>query len=259
MIVTTSSNETQSLVEKAWNLSSKFGIEYHSRKNKSLEYLLENVDSQIFVVNNMRGLSYYERGKDEAFFHPNMAFHRILNLKKGCQDSMAAECKLESGMSLFDGTLGLGTDSLVASYVAGENGKITATEKSLPIYILVEEGLKFYAGQYPDWNPIIGRINIKNIDNLDFMRECDDQSFDVVYFDFMFSHPVESSDGIHVIRNLACYDSITLDHVREALRVAKNRVVVKSDGTGVKSLLNFGFVIGKENQRRNFYYGVLEK
>ena len=261
MIVTTASNETQSLADKARGLSAKFGIEYYPRKKeaKSLKYLLENIDPQIFVVNNMRGLSYYERGKSEAFFHPNMAFQRITNLKKGFQDSMAAACKLESGMSFFDGTLGLAADSLVASYIAGESGGITATEKSLPMYILVEEGLKFYAEQHSEWSEIIGRINIKNTDNLDFMRECESKSFDILYFDFMFDKPVTESDGIQVIRNLACYDKMTAEHVHEAVRVAKSRVVVKSDANGVKELLKFGFITEKEHQRKNFYYAVLLK
>ena len=258
MIVTTASNETQSLTDKARRLSAKYQIEYYPRKKeaKSLAYMLENIDPQIFVVNNMRGVSYYERGKDEAFFHPNMAFQRIINLKKGGKDSMAEACKLEPGMSFFDGTLGLAADSLVASYIVGG---ITAAEKSLTMFILAKEGLKFYAEQHPEWSKIIGRINIKNIDNLDFMRKCETQSFDILYFDFMFGKPVTESDGIQVIRNLACYDKITAGHVHEAFRVAKKRVVVKSDGNGIKELLQLGFITEKEYQRKKFYYAVLSK
>jgi len=259
LIVTTAANETISLIEKARNLSLKLGIEYCPRQGKPLKYLLENVDLQIFVVNNMRGLSYYERGGDETFYHPNMVFIRIVNLQKGYPDSMAASCKLESGMSFFDGTLGLATDSLVAAYVLGESGEITAVEKSFPIYVLVEEGLKFYAEQYPEWASLIERINIKNADNLDFMRESKEQSYDVVYFDFMFSHPVTDSKGIQVIRSLACYDVLTAEHINEARRIAKRRVVVKTDGEGMRALSQFGFTSEKENTRRNFYYAVLEK
>ena len=260
MIVTTASNETQSLTDKARSLSSRFGIEYYPRKGKekSLKYLLENIDPQIFVINNMRGLSYYESGKSEAFFHPNMAFQRINNLKRGEQDSMAAACKLESGMSFFDGTLGLSSDSLVASYMVGEPGEVTAAEKSAPMYILAEEGLRFYAERHSEWKPIIERINIKNIDNLDFMRQCGERSFDIVYFDFMFDKPVAESDGIQGIRNLACYDKITTEHVHEARRVAKSRIVAKSDANGARELSKFGFMTEKEHQRKNFYYAVLE-
>lgn len=259
MIITTSGNETQLLIEKALSLSSKHEIEYHSRNGKSLEYLLDNIDPQIFVVNNMRGLSYYEQGREEAFYHPNMAFHRIVNLKKGCRDSMAAACKLESGMSFFDGTLGLASDSLTASYVVGEGGTVTATEKSLPIYILVEEGLNFYAVQHPEMASAVNRISIKNTHNLDFLCQCRELSFDIVYFDFMFSYPVAASNGIQIIRNLASHDEMTEEHLSEALRVARKKVVVKSDRDGIGTLLKFGFIIDKESQKRSFYYAVLEK
>ena len=259
MITTTAGNETQILIDKAMNLSSKLGIEYHPRRGKSLKYLLANIDSQIFVVNNMRGLSYYDSDSDEAFYHPNMAFLRLINLKNGHPDSMAEACKLESGMSFFDGTLGLAADSVTASWIVGENGRITATEKSFPVYVLVKEGLSFYAEQNPELASVIERINIKNLDNLDFLRKCEDSGYDVVYFDFMFNKPLETSNGIRVIDNLASRDVITIEHICEACRVAKKRVVVKSDGGGLRTLAEFGFAIEKENQRKKFYYAVLEK
>ena len=259
MITTTAGNETQVLIDKAMSLSSELGIEYYPRQGKSLKYLLANIDSQIFVVNNMRGLSYYERDSDEAFYHPNMVFLRLINLKKGYSDNMAEACKLESGMSFFDGTLGLAADSVTASWIVGESGKVTAAEKSFPVYVLVKEGLSFYAEQNPELAAVIERIDIKSIDNLDFLRQCEDSGYDVVYFDFMFNNPVETSNGIRVIDNLASRDMITAEHICEACRVAKKRVVVKSDGDGVKALAEFGFGIEKENQRKKFYYAVLEK
>jgi hypothetical protein len=75
----------------------------------------------------------------------------------------------------------------------------------------------------------------------------------------MFSQPSSDSNGIQVIRNLASYDTITAEHIYEAHRVAKSRVVVKSDGSDIRALVKFGFMIEKGNQRRKFYYAVLEK
>lgn len=259
MIITTSINKNKSLIEKALSLSLKYNIEYRPRQGMSLNYLLENIDPRMYVVNNMRGLTYYEQGMGETFFHPNMAFQRIFQLKKGQRDNMAAACKLESGMLFFDGTLGLAADSLTASYVVGKSGKVAAAENSLPIYILVKEGLKFYAEQYPDWASVIERISIANADNLDIMRTYEDKSFDVAYFDFMFNRPLTDSSGIQGIRHIACYDAIKPEHIHEALRIARTRVVVKSDYNGAKLLLKYGFRIEKERQRKNFYYAVLEK
>ena len=259
MIITTAKNKSDYLIKKALSLSLKYDIKYHARYGVSLQYLLETVDPQIFVVNKMRGLSYYERDEVEVFYHPNMAAHRITNLKRDLPDSMAAACKLESGMSFFDGTLGLGADSLAASYVVGGSGAVTAVEKSFPIYMLVEEGLKFYAEQNPEWISISERINIKNADNLDFMRQCKEQSFDVVYLDFMFNYPVTKAIGIQGIRNIASYDTLTQEHINEALRITRGRVVVKTGVVGVRNLAKLGFVAEKEDKRRNFYYAVLGK
>ncbi len=94
-------------------------------------------------------------------------------------------------------------------------------------------------------------------DNLDYLRTCENDAFDVVYFDFMFHHSVESSQGIKVIKPVVAYDVMTEDHVKEAIRVAKKRVVVKS---GYKNPIieKLGFTISRQNQKRHFFYGVIE-
>ena len=63
--------------------------------------MLEHKDAQIFVVNNQRGLSYYEKGHDEIFFHPNMAMHRIKQIKSGQSDSLAYGLSIERRDDLF--------------------------------------------------------------------------------------------------------------------------------------------------------------
>ena len=209
------------------------------------------------MVNNHRGLSYYEQDK-EVFFHPNMAILRIKQLEKGQKDSLVTACKLKQGMTFFDGTLGLASDSLVASFVVGSQGHVVSVEKSFPLYVVVKEGLCHYLNQNPLWEPLMGRLNIKKADNLDYLRNCDSCSYDVVYFDFMFNRPVEGSNGIQIISSLAMRDTLTEEHVVEALRVAKQRVVVKSS-YGNDSLESLGFKIEKVNQKRHFYYAVLEK
>lgn len=263
MIITTS-NETEVLIEKALRLSEKYGIEYRARGEKSLAYLFETADPQVFVVNHNRGLSYYEEGKAEAFYHPNMAFHRIHTLQKGGSDTLASVCGLEKGMTFLDCTLGLASDALTAAYVVGETGRVTGVEKSLPIYILLREGMEFYAEQAEqdtEMRTVIERLhpNIHHSDNLTFLRSCGDKICDVLYFDFMFRRPVHKSFGIEVIRNHASYDTITDEHLTEAIRVAGERVVVKTDLAGMRELVEREFVCLKENSRKNFYYMAYRK
>jgi len=253
MIVTTSSKDER-LIEKALRFSEEYGISYRVRGEKSLAYLYATEDPQVFVVNHHRGLSYYEEGKGEAFFHPNMAFHRMRNLRQGGTDMLAAVCGLEPGMTVLDGTLGLASDALTAACIVGDGGRVIGVEKSLPLYILVREGLKFYAEREPELRDVTARMELHHADNLDFLRTSADGCCDVLYFDFMFQRPVSASFGIEVIRNYAAYDGITEDHIREAVRAAKQRVVVKTDREGHRTLAELGFDCLKETPHGDFCY-----
>ena len=77
MIITTAFDETEALVSQASTLSKKLNIPFYSRHKKTVKYLLEHVDSDIFVVNNQRGLSYYKKGQEEVFFHLCLFYVRI--------------------------------------------------------------------------------------------------------------------------------------------------------------------------------------
>ena len=142
MIITTAFDETEELIIKAKELSESLQVPYMARNKKTVKYLLEHVDPHIFVVNNQRGLSYYEQGQEEVFFHPNMAMHRIKQIKNGQSDSLMTACQLKEGMTFLDCTLGLASDTLVANYIVGPTGKVISLEKSFPLSVLVREGVE---------------------------------------------------------------------------------------------------------------------
>ena len=254
MILTTSSKDER-LIEKAVRLSETYGIPYRIRGEKSLAYLFETEDTQVFVVNHRRGLSYYEPGKAEAFYHPNMAFQRLKILKNGGTDCLTTVCGLERGMTFLDGTLGLAADARIAAHVVGESGRVIGVEKSLPLSILVREGLAFHAESDPELKEILGRMELHPGDNLEFLKTRPADSADIVYFDFMFHRPVSASFGIETIRGYAVYDVLTDGHIAEAARVARERVIVKTDLHGCRALLEKGFVCRKQTSRNVFYMG----
>lgn len=254
MTVTTSSRVNDRLEEKAVSIAERYGLQYVPRQNRSLTYLYENIDTRIFVVNELHGLSYYERGKSEAFFHPNIAFLRIKNMERGKRDSLVEVCGLGEGMSCLDATLGLASDALTMSYAVGSSGKCTGVEKSRSIYILAKEGLAHYEELYPKLRDTISRIEIHNGDNLDFLQTCPDKSYDAVYFDFMFESPNAKSHGIQVIREHAVGDIMNERHIDEAVRVARRSVVVKCDRYGMEKLVRCGFEVKKTSSRKSFYY-----
>ncbi|MDE5977881.1 MAG: class I SAM-dependent methyltransferase [Turicibacter sp.] len=258
MIITTAFDETEALVRKAKSLSESLNILYVPRSKKTVKFLLEHIDSQVFVINNQRGLSYYELGQEEVFFHPNMAMHRMKQIKNGQLDSLVTACRLKEGMTFLDCTLGLASDTLVANYVVGPTGKVISLEKSFPLAILVKEGLKHYAiYEKQEWKDVMNQVSIIQIDNLEYLKKCPDKSIDVVYFDFMFNHSIEKSHGIKIIKPIVSYDVMTKQHVKEAIRVAKERVVVKSS-YGNLFIQELGFEMSRQNQKRHFFYGVIE-
>ncbi len=260
MIVTTSSS-SPALIEQAHRIAGAYGMDYRVRGEKSVAYLAETTgDPQIFVVNHLHGLSYYEPGRPEAFWHPNMAYHRIGSLQNGGTDTLGDVCGLREGMTFFDGTLGLASDALTASYITGGSGRVTGVEKSLPLCILLKEGFVFYGEKYPALRPVLERLrpNIVCGDSLTVLRQTPARAYDVVYFDFMFREPVGRSLGIGIIRDYAVYDTFTDEHRSEATRVAGKTVVVKTDAQGMVELAERGFVCRKKNPRKNFYYMVFE-
>ena len=259
MVITTSITASKRLTEKAISIGEKYNIPYIPRRERSLEYIFEHCDRQVFVVNDRHGLSVYESGKQEAFFHPNMAFLRMKNLMNGGKDSLAEVCALHTGLSFLDATLGLASDALTASFVLGGNGVCTGLEKSKIIYILVKEGLVHYAEQYPEFRESAERIGIHHCDNIEYLKACGRGQYDIVYFDFMFAEPISASKGIQMIRDYAAKDSLSPLCFEEAKRVAGRSVVVKCDRGDVKRLLEMGFKVQKENSRKSFYYLKYEK
>jgi len=257
LIVTTSNDETPELIERAKHLAKEMEANYFKRNKKTIDYLLQSVDAQIFVANSQRGLSFYKEAGKEIFFHPNMAFLRIKQLEQGQKDSLVTVCGLREGMSFFDGTIGLASDALVAAYAVGPTGKVIGTEASRPLYYLTTFGLDFYQKNHPEWQEVISRIQIKNMGNLDLLKQLEPKSVDVVYFDFMFEKSIGSSSGIQVIKSITSEDSLTREHIEEARRVAKSRIVAKSGYSG-QPLQELGFTVEKAHKRRQFYYGAIE-
>ena len=253
MLITTSDSKDEEITRRARLLSEKYGLNYRERAGKSIKYLMRE-DKRIFVVNNLHGLSYYEEGKEELFYHPNMAFHRIYQLRHGGSDALAEVCGIGEGTTFFDGTMGLAADALTISFLVGERGRVTAAEKSLPIYILVNEGLKTFAGKMPVMKDAVSRMEIHNADCLDLLKNAENGAYDVVYFDFMFNEPNFKSIGLNTMRAYACPDQITEEHVAEAVRSAKKRVIVKTDLASAASLEKLGLCQIKKSSRGAFCY-----
>lgn len=166
--------------------------------------------------------------QDEVFFfHPSMSKLRIETIKNGKQDNLIEAMQLQLGMSVLDTTLGLGSDSIVCAYVTGESGCVTALEASPLLAFVVSQGLQAYQDIDNEIVAACRRIRVHNCYALDYLRQQPDAAFDVVYIDPMFAKGIAASCNMSALRAFAVADNLTTDTLQQAIRVARQRVVIK--------------------------------
>ncbi|WCK52403.1 class I SAM-dependent methyltransferase [Aneurinibacillus sp. Ricciae_BoGa-3] len=255
MMVTTSYEPTEGLVEQAVRLAEAMNAAYGDRKKLSVSRL-HAVDEDVLVVTS-NGLKAYKKGyADPFFFHPDMAMLRIKRLINGDNDLMVTACGLEPGMTFLDCTLGMGSDALVASFVTGACGRVVGIESEPILACVVESGLAEYHSGNENINQAMRRIEVVCRNHLTFLQGCENNKFDVVYFDPMFHAPIMQSASFAPLRPFANYARLASDVVEEAKRVAALRVVMKNH-SGSPDFERLGF--NRVNRLgRSFTYGVIE-
>ncbi len=255
--VTTILRDEGGLARKAREISVRLGVPFLPRNNRSIEEIIRTGELHGVLVVGKKRLSYVHPG-GEFFFHPGMAKLRINEILKGKTDQMIKALDLKPGDSFLDCTLGLGSDAIVASFFI-ESGEVTGIEKSPLISLIVGEGLSTYGGE-ADGALIraMRRIKVICADYTDYLKNRPDRSTDVVYFDPMFRVPGNKSCAIEALRPLADRSPLSPEALREALRVARRRVVVKEARNSPEfSRLGIDFIAGGKHSP--VAYGIIEK
>ena len=209
IVVTTSVKTNNELNEKAHNIAKFLNFNYIPRNKRTIKQMLIQADGVVVVYKTK--LSYFE-GDKELFFHLDTSALKI----KNNDNEPLIEIIGSEKQSILDCTMGLAGDSIILSYY---EHKVTALEKNKIIYLIVSNGLKNYIPHDEKINSSMRRIITYNIDSVKFLKNCPDNSFDIVYFYSMFSHGIET---------LANQDFPTADFLTEAKRVAKKKVIVKA-------------------------------
>lgn len=262
MIVTTSSRENPSDCRIAIQIAEHLNTKFVARERLSFQQLSKKYNASLIVViknqlpflRNMHG--------EELFFHPGMSGLRILNRSRGLKDNMIMALGLEKGFSLLDCTVGLASDALLAAYEVGEGGIVVGIESMPLIALITRYGLQRLTTscftKYPELSAAAGKIRIIQQNHQVLLRLLPDNSFDVVYFDPMFRSPKTLSSGIRPLRPFADDHPLDYDSVKEALRIARRRVVIKeSAGSSEFDRLNIHYIVGGDYG--SIHYGVLLK
>ena len=256
-IITTVSKSNEDNEKYAHDLAKKLNKKYILREKNSLEKLKQdnNIDNILIVTKN--GLKAHTKN-GELFFHLNMAQLRILSIMRQQKDHMVEAMNLSSGMSVLDCTLGLGTDAVVASFIVGEKGKVVGLESSELIYLISKHGLENFRHDNIDIQKSLKCIEVININYLEYMRNIEDNSFDIVYFDPMFRRAIEDSANFKPMREIANMQELTKGALYEALRVAKKRVVIK-ETKGSREFARLDIIKLYGGKYSSINYGVIEK
>jgi len=257
MFVTTAGRTNEQMIEKAMETANNLNVIYIPRQKKSIQRLQAEMNSDCIVVGKERLELFIRNNEHPFFFHPNSAMFRIKRLVKGELDPFAEACQLDNGMSFLDCTMGLGSDSIVASFLTGAKGIVTGIEGQKYMAYIIKEGLQTWDSTHPLINEAFRRIEVVHSDSLTFLKSLPDQSYDCVYFDPMFEETILESDGIKALGRIALHQDLTENIITEGLRVAKKRIVLK-DHYKSSRFDRFGFQVFRRKTAK-FHFGVLEK
>ncbi len=225
--VTTSPKPIATQEKRARILASRFAVDYIPRQRDSLTRLrgIAGVEMVYSVRRDREEVQASE--KRRLFVHPGLFFlkrasgrdHPLLNAISPPDESPID--------TVVDATLGLAGDAL---HLAGSlpELRVIGFEESPVIHALLEEGLpRLAATPGRGLSQAARKIEAYFGDSLTLLEGMETASADVVFFDPMFESPRAGSGTFPIFRRFAVHRSLSEEHLREAERVARKRVVLK--------------------------------
>lgn len=253
--ITTCRRPEEKIVVIAKKRAMELGVPYLIRDG-SLREMAEKSSLDGFIVYGAK--SYFWIAGETYAFHLGTAALRILQMKRGASDRLCRHISKRPGMRILDCTFGQGGDAAVLSWYAGHTGHVISLEKSKALYEMGRIGLAGFSDGAEDVLAALRRITLLNEDFHSFLRGQSEGSFDYVYFDTMFAHPVKREQNrIEGFRRAACYDSLNEDALREACRVASCKVIVKERPFS-KIFINPMFTEIQVHPGQSTAYGVIQ-
>ncbi|PLV59243.1 class I SAM-dependent methyltransferase [Thermotoga sp. KOL6] len=249
-VVTTSHKPDKEQIMKAQELAESLGTIYVPRKR------LKETNVDFYYVVERNRLSIKWPG-GEFFFHPSSAVLRMRNIKSGQKDYLIEVLQPKGNEIVLDTTFGLGGEAILMAAFLPE-GKVVGLEGSIHIYTVVKYGIEHFETDVKWLKEALKRIELYYANFKDYIRKQPAESFDVVYCDPMFENPVYESSAMNPLRPFAVYDTVDEEDVREMLRIARKKVILKSH---VKDSLFKRIKVDelKGSKKSGVVYGVIYK
>lgn len=258
MIVTTSTRGQSKLDSLAQEIAQQFQLYYVKRGNHSITDLMQDNQVESLIMVTTEGVKFFlqDQLQDPFFFHPSSAMFRLKRLLKGEHDPFIEATQLVAGMSFLDATLGLASDSIIASYQVGTNGRVVGIESVPLLSFIVQLGLKSWESKLIELNEAMRRIEVIRAHHQEYLMNLPSSSFDIVYFDPMFERSKEDSLAIAPLKKLANYQRLNLGIIQEAKRIARKRVVLKDSSYSTR-FAELGFV-PIQRKYASHWFGTIE-
>lgn len=256
-IITTAGRTNIEYIQKAKDIATELGIDFVERKKKSVEKIQHDQQADVLVIGKERLEIFTYGSTNPFFFHPNSAAFRLKRIIRGERDPFLEATDLKQGDEFLDTTAGLCSDSLIAAYAVGEQGKVTAVEKNKLIAYIIERGLKSYLTDFNELEIAMRRIQVIPSDSVEYLTTLRDNSYDVVYMDPMFEEEITESKNFEPLRELGVTGTLNAEWVVQAKRVAKKRVVLKAHFRS-PMFEEFGFT-RLTRLTSKFHYGIMDK
>lgn len=245
IIVTTNVKNNIFLVEKAKEIAIILDGIYIKRERKTIKELIATYYQVIVVYSDK--IEYFDTDT-KIYFHPDTAIVRI----KSKNDNLVNIIK-ESSQSILDLTLGMGRDSIVLSYFGHT---VTAIESNKLLSFLVATGLKNYNANDEKLSLAMRSIRVINDDNLNYLKNCNDNSYDIIYLDPMFEYKIKDSNNLKNIEKFTNKSTLTKELFLEMKRVARKKIIIKAHNKD-KVFDKFGFYVEKRAGSK-FSYGIYD-
>ena len=215
-------------IEAAKAMAARLGVAYLDRPHNQVleDFMAAQGLAAVIVLEKDGPRIHSEHGTFS--YHPGMAEIRVQQLLRGATDHLVKALDLHPGSRVLDCTLGLASDAAVAACVVGAAGKVVGLEASLLLHFAVEHGLTHYECKTPLLTAALRRVESVHAVAAEYLAQCVAKglTFDVVYFDPMFRHPVQGSKAMEALRPLSLEEPLAKSTVELALKVAP-RVVIK--------------------------------
>ena len=229
LAVTTSVKPSVSLEAQAQRLAAELHAPLVPRLGRPLPRIFEASGAERLLIAGADHLRLRDRATGtEYYFHPNMFLIRGSNILRGVPDHFLEATGLELGEKLLDCTLGFASESALASLVVGETGLVVGLESVPALAAVARIGVQEFALPNAVLRAALRRVQVVAADHSDYLRGCEDCSFDVVYFDPFFEKRLAGSEAsvspLFVFGNPAPLGPTA---IAEACRVARRSVVIK--------------------------------